>query len=298
MALGYTKTVYANGVAPALSATNLNKNETALQAVSDWADGLLASTGVPNSAKAVKALGADLAALLTAAGYSLAPATGTASLDNIADGTTYKRILAAIATALNAGTYDAASVSAFGIGSISKIIANLDAGSVGLNGIYATYLGGTAAGWPLPAGTEASMTLLCLAENNAPASLTQLAFCHYGPGHVGKSWIRTSTGGTFNSPSGSYNGWVPLWNGVSDGNGGQPPAAKSNKTSNATIGWFDVVDCASGASVTLPAGGTFEWFVTTYGATYNGAKSGESAGGAMTGTASANLTMYYKRKTA
>lgn len=79
------------------------------------------------------------------------------------------------------------------------------------------------------------------------------------------------------------------------GAGGQPPSAKSNKTSATTIGWFDSVDCASGAQVTLPAGGTFEWFVSTYGATYNSVKSGVSAGGLMTGTASANLTMRYKR---
>ena len=64
----------------------------------------LASTGVPAAMKAVKALGADLVALITAAGYTLNPATGTASLDGIADGTTYKRVLAAIATALNAST--------------------------------------------------------------------------------------------------------------------------------------------------------------------------------------------------
>ena len=65
---------------------------------------LAASTGIPSATKFPKALGADLVALITAAGYTLNPATGTASLDGIADGTTYKRILAAVATALNAST--------------------------------------------------------------------------------------------------------------------------------------------------------------------------------------------------
>lgn len=74
-------------------------------------------------------------------------------------------------------------------------------------------------------------------------------------------------------------------------------ATKSQRSDAAAKGYFAAVDCASGAQVTLPTGGTFEWFVTTYGATYNSVKMGISAGGLMTGTASANLTMYYKRLT-
>lgn len=69
----------------------------------------------------------------------------------------------------------------------------------------------------------------------------------------------------------------------------------TNKTSEATLGFFDVVDVAVGTQVTLPSSGTFQWFVATYGATYNSLKSGISAGGLMAGTASANLVMYYKR---
>ena len=63
----------------------------------------LASTGVQDATKVPKATGAEIASILTAGGYSLSPATGAANLDNIADGTTYKRITAAIATRLNTG---------------------------------------------------------------------------------------------------------------------------------------------------------------------------------------------------
>jgi len=63
----------------------------------------LASTGVQDATKVPKALGADLVALITAAGYTLNPATGTASLDGIADGTNYKRVTAAEKVALAAG---------------------------------------------------------------------------------------------------------------------------------------------------------------------------------------------------
>lgn len=65
---------------------------------------MLASTGIEAATKVPKATGAELAALLTAGGFSLSPAEGADNLDNIADGTTYKRILAAVATALNAST--------------------------------------------------------------------------------------------------------------------------------------------------------------------------------------------------
>jgi hypothetical protein len=63
----------------------------------------LATTGVESATKVPKATGAELAALITAGGYSLAPATGSDNLDNIADGTTYKRVTAAEKTALTAG---------------------------------------------------------------------------------------------------------------------------------------------------------------------------------------------------
>lgn len=77
---------------------------------------------------------------------------------------------------------------------------------------------------------------------------------------------------------------------------GAAVGAIPTKTATSIIGYFAVADCASGAQVTLPAGGTWAWEVTTYGATYNSVKSGTAAGGAaITGTASANLCMRYER---
>jgi len=77
---------------------------------------------------------------------------------------------------------------------------------------------------------------------------------------------------------------------------GAAVGARINRTSTSIIGYFNTVDCASGAQVTLPAGGTWAWEVMTYGATYNSVKSGTAAGGAaITGTASANLCMRYER---
>ena len=77
---------------------------------------------------------------------------------------------------------------------------------------------------------------------------------------------------------------------------GAQVGALPNRTNSNIIGYYNVVDCASGAQVTLPAGGTWAWMVETYGATYGGAKCGTAAGGAaISGTASANLVMYYER---
>ena len=77
---------------------------------------------------------------------------------------------------------------------------------------------------------------------------------------------------------------------------GAAVGAIPTKTATSILGYFAVADCASGAQVTLPAGGTWAWEVTTYGATYNSVKSGTAAGGAaITGTASANLCMRYER---
>lgn len=77
---------------------------------------------------------------------------------------------------------------------------------------------------------------------------------------------------------------------------GAAVGAIPTKTATSILGYFAVADCASGAQVTLPAGGTWAWEVMTYGATYNSVKSGTAAGGAaITGTASANLCMRYER---
>ncbi len=64
---------------------------------------MLASTGVESATKVPKATGAEIAALLTAGGFSLTPAEGAASLDGIGDSATWKKTIAAVATALNGG---------------------------------------------------------------------------------------------------------------------------------------------------------------------------------------------------
>lgn len=240
----------------------------------------LATTGTESATKVPKATGAELAALLTAGGFTLTAPSGANSLDGIADTETWKKVAAAVATALNAGTYDAPKCTAFGIGN------GLFFNDVASFGAYADsgrwcYFGPNITGLPTAGYYKAVFTelggndqccLLIKMDKTAPR--------FYMAGYSGGSW----------------GSWYQLWSSLD--NGGQPPQAKSNKTSNATIGWFDVVDCASGASVTLPSGGTFETEVLTYGATYNSVKTAIVAGGAMTGTASANLSMRYKRLTA
>jgi len=69
----------------------------------------LASTGVEDATKVPKATGAEVAAILTAGGYSLAPAIGPASLDNIADGQTRKAVTADEKTAAIAAAATTAS---------------------------------------------------------------------------------------------------------------------------------------------------------------------------------------------
>ncbi len=280
MALGYTKKTWVNGGAPALSAANIQTIDNGIDAVSDEVDaheaGMTLASDIADETGA--STGAKIVSEITKAGYSLSPAVGADNLDNIADGTTYKRIAAAVATALNGLTGV--------IGRTANKTSAFDWNAMTDDGVFLVATTGISNG-PLGGSTYEGMGIVLSVSG---ALKIQIAIPSNDLANYPFAY-RYYYGGVFSAS------WYVIWNSGNDGNGGQPPAAKSNKTSNATIGWFDAVDCASGASVTLPAGGTFEWFVTTYGATYNSAKSGESAGGAMTGTASANLTMYYKRKT-
>ena len=165
MAINYTKTAWVNGTPPAVNSTNLNKLEDAVKAAADACDSIIQDTGYKYPGDNT---GQKIAAALTSAGYSIAPATGTASLDNIADGTnykriqaakadkinggtyseddiadgtTYKRIQAAKANAINGGTFDAASVLNFGIGQSAKLAYDADFNTLLGNGIYITYDG-------------------------------------------------------------------------------------------------------------------------------------------------------------
>lgn len=250
MAIGYSPTVYENGKAPALSAANLNKAENGIKAVSDWADTLLAATGVPDATKVPKALGADLVALITAAGYTLSPAEGTASLDGIADGTTYARVLSAIAAALNGGTYDAASVSAAGIGTIVMALSAIDADNLTAikalkTGFYRVVNGSN---WPDIQWGALNIEQL---ETSTGAEYTKITYSPYSGIDTGKKYTRFIRAGALTS-------WVTEWNSYSDGNGGQPPAPKPN--TGATIGKVSVA-VYSAPNTYLPAGGKWMYFV-------------------------------------
>ena len=107
MSISYTKQGWTNNSPPAINAAHLGAMDDALSAGID----ALNNMGDPGQL-AVKEIGAAPASTtggklvnkITEAGYSLAPATGTSNLDNIADGTSYARLQKAKADALNAGT--------------------------------------------------------------------------------------------------------------------------------------------------------------------------------------------------
>ena len=305
MAIGYTELDFINGAAPALSAANMNHMDEGIKACADKLDaestpgralveaatvaaqraalGLgtaalagdasegakgvvqLASVGVPSATKVPKALGADLVALITAAGYTLNPATGTASLDGIADGTTYKRVLAAIATALNAGTFDAATCKAFGIGSTSPASPNADLDLALTAGIFAGHI---ASFTHYPAGASGHFTLLALPSQSGERA-SQIFIDHALKKISIRNFIST------------WGPWDTIWTSSSDGNGGQPPAPKPNSTTGA-IGQMVLANSVAGVAYSLPAGG--QWFYSAYlfndtTSIYNGYLSGFAPGG-------------------
>ena len=111
------------------------------------------------------------------------------------------------------------------------------------------------------------------------------------------------------SKSGTYLTVSPFSGGLSDvdakiitavqnniaGDGTRPAAAKIELTDTTKIGYEDEVDKAVGATLTLPAGGTWIWFVHGYGATVSSAKKGSSAGGATLTMAGANGSIWYRK---
>ncbi|MFA5773012.1 MAG: pyocin knob domain-containing protein [Thermoplasmata archaeon] len=185
-----------------------------VQDASESAKGVVqyAATGVPSATKAPKALGADLVALITAAGYSLSPATGTDNLDNIADGATYARILLAIAAALNAGTYDAASVTAFGIGATTLPTMATSVDNYVTAGIFRE--AGSLTNSPFPSNNYSTIIVMPFTSG----VVIQVAFSTYVvAGNCGVKYRQKDT---------TWGAWKYLWSQDSDGNGGQPPAPK------------------------------------------------------------------------
>ena len=109
MPISYTKRDWTNNSPPAINAANLGAMDDGLKLAVDALNNMSDA-----GQQAVKEIGAAPASTtggklvnkITEAGYSLAPATGAANLDNIADGTTYKRVQAAKATTINSGALD------------------------------------------------------------------------------------------------------------------------------------------------------------------------------------------------
>ena len=212
----------------------------------------LALTGTQDAGKVPKATAAEIAALLTAGGYSIAPATGSDNLDNIADGSTYKRIAAAVATALNAGTYDAPKCTAFGIGTQTPPTMATSVDNYRTNGIFKDPGSLTNS----PFGTHQAK-ILVLSQDATHCS--QLAF-RYGSGAGAvcikvRNWNGASWG----------EGWKDVWTSDSDGNGGQPPAPKpANSTSSIFAGNFKAVNSAgSGAAISFPNEGG-QWVAVVF----------------------------------
>lgn len=106
-------------ILPSTSAAHVLQKHTWLQIVaamrtklsdaSTAVKGLLsfATTGVEDSTKTIKALGAEIAAILTAGGFTLTAPSGANSLDGIADTATWKRTKAAAANMINSRTQSA-----------------------------------------------------------------------------------------------------------------------------------------------------------------------------------------------
>ena len=278
--IGYTELDFVNYQGPAVSAENLNHMDEGIKAVSDWADGLLASTGIPSSVKAPKALGADLVALITAAGYSLSPAEGTASLDGIADGATYKRILAAIATALNAGTYDAYSVLSFGIGGDVKDLGAYDANAAGFktlrSGLY-----GIVSGSNFPSYQNGVLFV----KKYSSIYSSYVYDCMSSDGTM-RCFKRRNIAGTLGD-------WKEDFNAGTDGNLGQQPQAKFNRTGVDTPGFISRGGYSVGETVTiLGTVGQYMWIVLTAGQNVGGSVIGiAAAGSALSGTTSGTLAL-------
>jgi len=104
MPISYTKRGWTNNSPPAINAANLGAMDdglkNAIDALNNMGDAGQQAVKEIGAAPA-STTGGKLVNKITEAGYSLAPATGTSNLDNIADGTSYKRIQAAKADALN-----------------------------------------------------------------------------------------------------------------------------------------------------------------------------------------------------
>lgn len=273
MSISYTKRGWTNNSPPAINAANLGAMDdglkNAVDALNNMGDAGQQAVKEIGEAPATTT-GGKLVNKITEAGYSLAPATGTSNLDNIADGTNYKRILAAPATALNAGTYDAAACTAFGIGNVAESINGVDANSVFKGGKYSVWLYTTGSlHYPHAQGTDAVGVLDVIAYS--ASNVLQVFTYVQGTGYVGKRYFRVSTDGVFGS-------WYQLWDAFSDGNGGQPPIGKGKWLDGAASNvntWTDFITLpnvwAKYLFLAREPGGYYTYFVSAILSVSNGA---------------------------
>lgn len=188
-----------------------------------------------------------------------------ASLDRIADGSTYKRVAAAVATALNAGTYD-------------PLIRSTGITTEDWN----TYPG-------MHFGTY--LTINCSGLNNPESGGYGIAEVTETASYVKQTY--TKYDGTVKKEryynGSSWTAWHTIWTALIDGNGGQPPAPKPNQSGITYRGQFQNlgVSGAAGSDVFLPnpeGGSTWAYFVFLYDATtgavsVGGFNSGVGSGG-------------------
>jgi hypothetical protein len=141
------------------------------------------------------------------------------------------------------GILAADTVPGYGIGTVKTLTASTDLNTIVTNGFYAvatpTY---TNNGVAYDAPTFGNHCVLKVEMDSAgygrqELTNTQSALCYY----------RTM----YNN---AWYGWFTMWARFSDGNGGQPPAAKPNVTANAAGEWLACTQYVGGA-----AGDTGTW---------------------------------------
>lgn len=165
-----------------------------------------------------------------------------------------KEIDTARATAINAGTFDANTVSGYGIG-VTKTLANgYDLDTLIANGLYTVYD-------PHTDVTIPSDNRTWLVEVNCKDSTTGYQRIHCAAVYLTyERFLESSTWGP----------WLPVWNSNSDGNGGQPPAPKPQASPSTADGpgqeyQGSVTDATVYAAGAAPKSGTwhYSWLTLT-----------------------------------
>jgi len=154
---------------------------------------------------------------------------------------------------------DADTVSGYGIGVTNSTNLTTDLNTLGVGGIYVCSYD-VSQHFPIDHNGH---VIVLPAASGGGGYFSQIFISQFN----GRMFRRTKQGGVFLAPAGAdANGWVSQWDAISDGNGGQPPAPKANRTSAATAGYFQIDDYASASqSMYTPYGnGTWKMVVLGY----------------------------------